>query len=84
MNWEQIRQQHPNKWVVVEAIDAQSINNQRVINDLVVIGVYDRWERAWEAYKQVHHADKWREYYCLSTERKNLDIGLMDTFGRIA
>jgi hypothetical protein len=31
----------------------------------------------------MHSVDKWREYYYLHTDRKALDIEVMDAFGRI-
>ena len=84
MKWQKIRQLHPQKWVLVEAIEAQTISDQVVVDELTIIGVFDKWESAWTGYKRLHHQDKWREYYCVSTERENLDIGVMDTFGRLS
>lgn len=83
MDWSQIRQHYPGQWVVVEAFDAYTEGDQRVIPRLEVIGVHDDWRSAWEHYKQLHHADRLREYYMLHTDRTELDIGVMDGFRRV-
>jgi hypothetical protein len=83
MDWQQIREQHPNKWVVVEALNAFTRGAERVIDELVLVGVFDHWKSAWQEYTALHHADKWREYYVLHTDRVELNIGVIDSFGRV-
>jgi hypothetical protein len=83
MNWQQIREQYPNRWVVVEALNAVTQGAQRVINELALDGVFDDWESAWREYTSLHNADKWREYYMLHTDRAELNIGVIDSFGRV-
>jgi hypothetical protein len=83
MTWEQIRQQYPHRWLVVEAFDAYNEKGKRIIPRLEVIEAFaEDWQPAWECYKQRHHEDKWREYYMLHTDRKELNIGVMDAFFR--
>lgn len=83
MNWDQIRELHPQSWVVVEALEAHTENGQRIIN---VMSLHDvcgsDWKSAWERYKELHAADRWKEYYVLHTDRVELNIGVVDTFGR--
>lgn len=43
----------------------------------------DNPKPAWEHYKRLHHADKWREYYVLHTDRQELNIAVMDEIRRI-
>ncbi len=84
MNWQDIRQQNPQNWVLVEAIAASTQGSQRVIHELRLIGVFGAdWDSAWAQYKQMHHADKEREYYIIHTDRPTLDIGVIDAFGRV-
>lgn len=84
MNWQEIREQYPHRWLVVEAFDAYTEGAQRIINHLEVVGVFeDDWKPAWEQYARLHNADKWREYYVLHTDRVELNIGVMDSFRRI-
>jgi hypothetical protein len=86
MDWQTIRKLYPHRWLVVEAINAYTDEKRgkRVIDHLEVIETFaDDWKEAWECYKRLHHADKWREYYFLHTNREELDIGVMDEFGRM-
>ena len=84
MRWDVLRQQYPDRWIVVEALNAFTQGGQRIIPDLQLISVFGSdWHEAWESYKQLHHADKNREYYVLHTERETLEIGVIDAFGRI-
>jgi hypothetical protein len=84
MIWEDIRQQYPDRWVIVEALNAFTQDGQRIIPELRLVNAFGSdWREAWESYKQIHHADKNREYYPLHTKRKVLEIGVIDAFGHI-
>jgi hypothetical protein len=75
---------YPHRWLVVEAIGAYTEKGKRVIDHMEVVDVFaDDWKEAWECYKQLKEADCLREYYFLHTDRVELNIGVMDTFGRI-
>jgi len=83
MTWQQIREKYPGRWVVVEALGAYTQNGKRVIPNLQLVASFGSdWHEAWDAYKALHHADKWREYYYLHTDREALNIGVMDAFFR--
>jgi hypothetical protein len=74
---------HPHCWVVVEALDGRTEGNKRVITQFSLYGIHgDDWKAAWDHYMELHQADKWREYYPLHTDREELDIGVLDAFGR--
>ncbi len=84
MNWQEIRAQNPERWVLVEALDAFTKDGHRIIPTLRVINDFGaKWDQAWEHYKRLHHTDQLREYYVLHTEREVLNIGVIDAFGRI-
>jgi hypothetical protein len=83
MNWQGIRELHPHAWVVVEALDGRTEGEKRVIDKLSVCAVHgENWKGAWEEYKLLHHADKRRELYVLHTDRVELDIGVLNLYGR--
>ena len=85
MNWKEVRKYHPDSWVIIEAIEAYTQNGERVIERMSVHGVYgDEWKPAWEQYKEIHKADKTREYLVIHTGREEMDIGVIDVFGRRA
>ncbi len=84
MTWDEIRQQYAHSWVLIEALNAFTEAGQRIIPDLKIIQVFGmNWNDAWAHYKQVHDADRNREYYVVHTDRERLDIGVIDVFGRI-
>ncbi len=83
MDWEQIRGQYPQQWVVVEALDGVTHGAHRIINQLAFSGAFADWEGAWQAYSTLHNADKWREYYVIHTDRRELNIGVIESFGRV-
>jgi|GEM_PF-2875181 len=37
MNWEAVRLAHPNRWLIVEALPAQSASNQRRLDQRAVV-----------------------------------------------
>lgn len=84
MNWQELRQAYPHRWLVVEAFGAYTDNGHRVIPHLEVIAEFgDDWKAAWARYKALHHADQQREYYVLHTDRESLNIGVLDSFRRV-
>lgn len=84
MDWQTLRTQYPHSWLLVEAFDASTEGDQRIIPHLELIASFGSdWDAAWERYKSLHHADRRREYYVLHTDRETLDIGVIDAFGRV-
>lgn len=84
MDWQTIRAQYPNRWVLIEALDATTQDNQRVISSIRLIASFgDDWREAWESYKTHHHKHPNREFYPVHTTREVLNIGVLDSFGRI-
>jgi hypothetical protein len=83
MTWDKVRADFRAQWVVVEALNAYTQNGKRLLSELVVEGSSNDWQVAWAKYKDLHHADKFKEYYVLHTSNEHLDIGVMDAFGRV-
>ena len=84
MTWQELRTLYPDRWVLIEAIEAVTQSGHRIIALLQLVGDFDNnWSQAWEQYKSFHHADKQREYYVLHTSTETLNIGVIDAFGHI-
>ncbi len=84
MTWQELRILYPDRWVLVEALEATSREGHRIISLLQLVGDFDNdWPQAWEQYKALHHTDKQRECYVVHTSKETLDIGVIDAFGRI-
>lgn len=81
MTWEQVREQYPDRWVVIEALDARTEGSERVVVRLVLIADFaDDWRPAWNRYESLHIASPEQEFYVLHTDREQLDIGVLNAF----
>ncbi|MED4229320.1 hypothetical protein [Neobacillus cucumis] len=74
MKWEQVREQFPEQWVLVEAIAAYSENSIRHLEELSVISNFPDSTIAWKAYKKLHLADPSREYYIFHTDHETIEV----------
>jgi len=83
MTWDDIREQYPHRWVVIEALEAHTEGSNRIIDKLILVAAFgDDWKEAWDHYGQLHRASPYREYYPIHTDRVELDIKVMDGFRR--
>lgn len=74
MNWEQIRQTYPNRWLIVEALEAHSTLNQRVLDQLVVVEECVDGTEAFQRYQVLHTQSPAREWYFVHTAREQLQV----------
>ncbi|MCH1626748.1 hypothetical protein [Fredinandcohnia quinoae] len=74
MKWEQVRDQYPEQWVLVEAISAYSENSTRYIDELSVISNFPDSTLAWKEYKKLHLVEPTREYYIFHTDHKTIEV----------
>lgn len=74
MQWEDIRQHYPQQWLLVEAIRAHSEGNQRILDQLAVVGAFPDSVTAMRSYTQLHHEAPARELYVFHAGREALDI----------
>lgn len=74
MKWQEIRNQYPNQWVLVEALKANSQNNKRKIQDMAVISEYDNSTKAWKGYKTLHLSNPSRELYIFHTSNEKIEV----------
>jgi hypothetical protein len=75
MEWSQVRSHYPSQWVLVEAIEASTIDRKRVIEQMSVVDSFgDNSIDAMKKYLQLHKENKERELYVVHTSRDHLDI----------
>ena len=74
MTWREIRQQYPSQWLLVEAINAHSEGDQRILDDIAVLQSFTDVEPAMNRYKVIHRQSPFRELYVLHTDRAELEI----------
>lgn len=74
MKWEQIREQYPEQWVLVEAISAYSKDSIRHLEKLTVISTFPESSPVWKEYKKLHLVDPSREYYIFHTDHETIEV----------
>lgn len=74
MDWREVRERYPRQWLLVEAIEARSEGEKRVLEDLAVVQSFPDAKAAMDGYKELHRRDPQRELYVLHTDRDRLDI----------
>lgn len=74
MQWQEVRNHYPNRWLLIEAIRAYSEDNRRVVEDLAVVDTFDDSVAAMKRYAGLHRESPQRELYVFHTDREALDI----------
>lgn len=74
MKWEAVRENYPDKWLLIEAIDAHSENGKRVVNELSVLDTYNESREALGDYKELHYKEPHRELYVAHSSKELLEI----------
>ncbi len=74
IEWEQVRHQYPQKWLLIEAVKAHSDSGRRILEYIAVIDVFSDSVEAMKCYKNLHKELPQRELYVFHTDRKELDV----------
>jgi len=75
MKWNEIRQQYPNQWLVIEAYEAETSSKlEREINQIGVVEQCPDGSAAFDRYRELHNQYPQREFYFVHTSREELDI----------
>ena len=88
MNWPQVRKAYPDQWLVIEALEAHTEDNQRLLDRIAVLDICVDGASAFHSYQRLHEEHPFRECYFVHTGRENLDIrvrhwvGIRDLFAR--
>lgn len=74
MTWTDVRNHYPSQWLLVEALEAHSEGERRIIDDLAVVSKYPDSVTAMRDYKKRHRDSPEREFLVLHTDREELDV----------
>lgn len=80
-NWDEIRRQFPQQWLLVEAVAAHSSEGRRILDDIAVVDTFSDAGAAMKSYQDLHHRSPQRELYVLHTDREALDIAEVNWLG---
>jgi hypothetical protein len=81
MKWQEARATYPHQWLLVEALNATTIDGQRIIDELAIINQFEDGQDAWQAYATLHAQNPQREMLVLHTQREELDITVKQWVG---
>ena len=75
MLWEDVKKSFPSQWVLIEAVDAHTEGNRRIIEQVSVIeSFFENSKQALKKYVELHRKHKDREYYVIHTSREQLNF----------
>ncbi len=74
MRWVEVREQYPEQWLVIEALEAHSEGERRSLDQIAVVEICDDGEEALLRYRELHRQYPQREFYFVHTARETLDI----------
>jgi hypothetical protein len=74
MIWSEVRQAYPEQWLIIEALAAQTKNNQRQLERIAVIESCPDGSTALQRYRQLRQQYPDREFYYVHTQREQLEI----------
>ena len=82
MIWNEVKKAYPSQWVLIEAIDATTEGENRIVKELSIIDTFeDDSKKAMDRYVELHKLHKEREYYVVHTQRSELDIKVLKWSG---
>ena len=75
MNWDDVKKAYPSQWALIEAIEARTENDRRIIDKMDVVESFgDDGDRAFKRYIELHRLHKEREYFIYHTSHETLDL----------
>jgi len=74
MHWSEIKTTYPNQWLLIEALEAHSEDERRVLDRISVVEKCADGSAAMARYRQLHQEFPLREFYFVHTSREDLDI----------
>jgi histidinol dehydrogenase len=74
MNWKDVKEKYPNQWILFEALEAESKDGYRIVDEISIIDVFQEGNKALKEYSEKHKKDKTREMYVYHTSNSELKI----------
>ncbi len=74
MIWSEVRQAYPNRWLIIEAVEAHTAAERRILGKIAVMEACGDNAKVMQAHERWHQAYPQREFYFAHTGREELDI----------
>jgi hypothetical protein len=75
MRWDDVKKTSPQQWVIIEAIDARTEGDKRIIENVQIVEFFGEDNNgALRQYTKLHKIHPEREYYVVHTSRPELNV----------
>jgi hypothetical protein len=74
MRWPEVREAYPNQWLVIEALDAHTVNDRRILDRVAVVELCSDGASAMQRYRDLHKRYPMREFYFVHSSRETIEI----------
>jgi len=74
MKWPRVRQAYPDRWLIVEALEAHNTGEQRELDRLAVIEECADGSASFQRYQELHLQCPEREFYFVHPSRATIEI----------
>ena len=74
MQWSEIRAAHPDQWLVIEALEAHSVNDHRIFDRIAVVDACADGRAAMKRYGELHREYPQREFCFVHTSKAELEF----------
>jgi hypothetical protein len=74
MEWQEIRRQYPNRWVLIEPSRSRKEDDRRILNEMAAVGSFDDSVSAWRDYAALRRQTPGREMFVFHTNRPVPDV----------
>jgi hypothetical protein len=74
MRWEDVRAEHPDQWLVIEALEAHSENAHRIFDRIAVVDVCSDGRSTMKRYGELRRVHPHREFCFVHTSMPELNI----------
>ena len=74
MTWNEVKKAYPDQWLIIEAIEAHTQSDKRILDNITVADSFQNNNEALMSYVKLHRKHRERELYVVHTSRVELDI----------
>lgn len=74
MKWTEVREKYKDSWVLIEAIEAHSEDDERVVDKIAVLNFFNSSHEALKEYEVEHKKNPERELYVYHTQNEELKV----------
>jgi hypothetical protein len=74
MVWDLVREQFPDKLVLVEALSTTSMNIIRTVEEMTIISTFDDNTSVWNGYKKTHKENPEKEIYVFHNSKVRPEV----------